>query len=191
MFRKLLLVLLCALIGGVATVLALASRYPDHFVMARKIEIDAPPSAVFAQINDFHNWQEWSPWAKIDPQAKATFEGPASGEGAIFGWDGNAEVGQGTMKIVKSRPDALIDIEMKFVKPMEDTAAVQFTFVPVDGKTLVEWSMSGKRDLVGKAICMCMNMDRMVGTKFEEGLASIKKRVESGAAPAAAPEAKK
>lgn len=190
MFRKLLFFVLSALVGAIVVVVGLASRYPDHFVMARKIEIDASPAAVFAQINDFHNWQEWSPWAKIDPQAKATFEGPASGEGAVFGWDGNAEVGQGTMKIVKSRPDALIDIEMRFVKPMEDTAAVQFTFVPVDGKTLVEWSMSGKRDLLGKTICMCMNMDRMVGAKFEEGLASIKKRVEAGNAPAA-PEPKK
>ena len=186
MFRKLLFFVLSALVGAIVVVLGLASRYPDHFVMARKIEINAPPAAVFAQINDFHNWQEWSPWAKIDPAAKATFEGPASGEGAIFGWDGNAEVGKGTMKIVKSRPDSLIDIEMKFVKPMEDVADVQFTFVPVDGKTLVEWSMSGKRTFLGKAMCMCMNMDRMVGTKFEEGLASIKKRVETEAAPAAA-----
>lgn len=190
MFRRLLLIVFCILLGAVATVMALASRYPDHFVMARKIEIDAPPAAVFAQINDFHNWEAWSPWAKLDPAAKSTFEGPASGEGAIFGWAGNEQVGEGTMKIVRSRPDALIDVELKFIKPFEDKADVQFTFVPVDGKTVLEWSMSGKRNLAQKAMCLCMNMDRMVGTSYEEGLANIKRVVETKAKPAV-PEAKK
>ncbi|MBA4020023.1 MAG: polyketide cyclase [Pirellula sp.] len=186
MFRKLLLIVFCILLGAVGTVVALASRYPDHFVMARKITIDAPPSAVFAQINDFHNWEKWSPWAKMDPNAKATFEGPASGEGATFGWAGNEQVGEGTMKIVRSRPDALIDVDLRFIKPFEDQADVQFTLVPVDGKTVLEWSMSGNRNLAQKAICLCMNMDRMVGTTYEEGLANIKRVVESGNKTAAA-----
>ena len=45
--------------------------------------------------------------------------------------------------------------------------------------------MNGKRNLAQKAMCLCMNMDRMVGTSYEEGLANIKKKVEAGAAPAA------
>jgi hypothetical protein len=82
----------------------------------------APPAVPFAQVNDFHNWQEWSPWAKLDPNAKNSFEGPTSGEGAAFRWAGNAEVGEGVMTITEAREPGLVRLKLEFKKPMEDTA---------------------------------------------------------------------
>jgi hypothetical protein len=82
---------------------------------------------VFAQVNDFHNWEAWSPWAKLDPAAKATFEGPHPGKGAIFRWAGNEEVGEGSMTITESRPSELIKIKLEFLKPFEATNTAEFT----------------------------------------------------------------
>ena len=66
----------------VAVVAALVAAVPSQYRITRTITIDAPPSQVFAHVNDFRKWNAWSPWEKIDPAAKYTFEGPASGTGA-------------------------------------------------------------------------------------------------------------
>jgi hypothetical protein len=128
---------------------------------------------VFAQVNDFHNWQAWSPWAKIDPAAKNSFEGPSSGKGAIFKWSGNKQVGEGTMTLVDSHPNDSIRIQLDFERPFKDTSVAEFTFTPTGNQTRVTWSMVGKRNFVTKAVCMFMNMDKIVGGEFEKGLTQI------------------
>lgn len=153
---------------------------PSKFRISRSATISAPPAKVFAQVNDFHKWQEWSPWAKLDPNAKATFEGPGSGVGAVFKWSGNDEVGEGTMTILESKPSDSIKIRLDFDKPFKDTSEAEFTFQPQGDKTLVTWSMSGENGFVEKAFCLVMNMDKMLGEKFDEGLANMKAIVEGG-----------
>ena len=175
---------LLAIIGGAATILlvigiVVVALQPSEFRVARSVTIAAPREAVFAYVNDFHHWEEWSPWAELDPEAKATFKGPASGEGAVFLWDGNDDVGQGSMEIVESNPPESIDMRIRFVKPFEDEAEIDFQFEPQGEATLVTWSMSGKNNFIAKAICLFMDMDQMVGEKYEEGLANLKRTVES------------
>ena len=176
---KKILVVLIALITVFAVVVAFQ---PSDFRIERTASIDAPPPVVFAQVNDFHKWEAWSPWAKLDPNAKSTFEGPESGKGAKFGWAGNRELSEANMTITASNPHEKIDIQLEFTKPMVATNLTEFTFRPTeDGKTTVTWAMSGKNDFVGRAFCLFMNMDKMVGSKFEEGLASMKKIAEAEA----------
>jgi hypothetical protein len=67
-------------------------------------------------VNEFHKWEAWSPWAKLDPAAKVTFEGPDSGQGAVLAWACNDEVGEGKMTLVESHPTDLIEIKTDFVK---------------------------------------------------------------------------
>jgi len=130
-------------------------------------------------VNDFHNWEAWSPWAKLDPAAKATFEGPSTGTGAIFKWAGNKEVGEGSMTITESRPSDLIRIKLEFLRPFEATNSAEFTFKPEGNRTAVTWSMEGKNNFIAKAVCLFMNMDKMVGGQFEQGLAQMKAVVEA------------
>ena len=40
--------------------------------------------------------------------------------------------------------------------------------------TIVEWAMDGPMPFVSKVMCLFFNMDKMVGTDFEAGLASLK-----------------
>ncbi len=152
---------------------------PSEFRIVRSATIAAPAPAVFAQVNDFHNWQAWSPWAKIDPAAKATFEGPSAGAGALFRWAGNKEIGEGSMTITESRPSDLITIKLEFLKPLAATNTAQFTFNPAGNQTAVTWSMEGRNNFIAKAVCLFMNMDKMVGGQFERGLASMKAVVEA------------
>ena len=141
--------------------------------------MSAQPPAVFSQVNDFHNWEAWSPWAKRDPAAKNSFEGAPAGKGAIFRWAGNKEVGEGNMTISESRPSDLIRINLEFLKPFPNSSVTEFTFKPEGNQTVVTWSMTGKCNFMAKAFHLFMNMDKMVGGDFEKGLAAMKSVVET------------
>jgi hypothetical protein len=67
---------------------------PAAFRIARSATMSAPAADAFAQVNDFHNWDAWSPWAKLDPAMKQTYAGAPAGTGAIYTWVGNNQVGK-------------------------------------------------------------------------------------------------
>src|SRR5439155_24076560 len=139
---------------------------------SRSAKIAALPSAVFAQVNDYHNWDAWSPWAKLDPDAKVTFEGPTSGAGSTFTWSGNDKVGAGRQTIVESVPDELVRIKLEFEKPFKATNTAEFTFKPDGEQTLVTWTMFGQNNFMGKTFSLISDCDKMVGSEFEKVLAS-------------------
>jgi uncharacterized protein YndB with AHSA1/START domain len=184
-----------AVAGGVlvSVLIVLIAVQPDDMRIMRSVQMAAPPERVFEQVNDYHKWNDWSPWAKLDPDAKYTFEGPDSGAGAKFSWSGNDKVGAGTQTILESKPHELIRIRLDFEKPMKDTNQVEFAFKPEGEGTLVTWTMLGKHNFMSKAMCLVMNFDKMIGSDFEKGLASIKAIVEKPveAAPAPVVEVKK
>ena len=158
----------------VAVFAAVVAMQPSTGTVARSATIAAPPAAVFAQVNDLHKWQAWSPWAKIDPNAKSTFEGPDAGVGAAFSWDGNSQVGAGKMTIIESRPNDLVRMRLDFLKPFASTSVATFTFTPNGTQTAMTWSMTGERPFMARAVCFVMDMDKMVGGQFEAGLANLK-----------------
>lgn len=170
-------VIVAALVGVSA---ALIAAHPSEFRITRSITIDAPPAKVFEQVNDFHKWDAWSPWAKLDPNAKNSFEGPSSGTGAVFKWSSaNDDVGEGSLTILESQPSERIKLKLRFTKPREDASDTEFTFKAKGEQTVVTWSVTGERDFVGKAMFIVLNVEKMIGGRFEEGLASMKKVVEA------------
>ena len=152
---------------------------PSEFRVARSATMSAPASAVFAQVNDFHKWDAWNPWGKIDPTMKQNYQGAPACAGAIYSWAGNNQVGEGRMTMTESRPSDLIRIKMEFYKPFAATSTAEFTFRPAGNQTAVTWSMTGNNNFMAKAIHLFMNMDKMIGGQFEKGLASMKSIVES------------
>lgn len=177
--RKKILIALVVLVCLVAAFALIVALQPAEYRVARAATISAPPATVFAQVNDFHKWEAWSPWAKLDLAAKNTFEGPSSGTGSVFIWSGNDKVGEGRMTITESHPDDLIRINLEFIKPFESKCITEFAFKPQGDQTAVTWTMSGRNNFVGKAFCMFMNMDKTVGGEFETGLASMKSVAEA------------
>lgn len=171
-----LAVVVIALVGVVAV-------QPSGFRIARTTTISAPPPAVFAHVNDFHKWEAWNPWVKLDPAMKQTYGGAAAGTGAIYTWAGNREVGEGRMTLTESRPSELIRIKLEFLKPFRATNTAEFTFKPDGDRTVVTWTMTGEKNFIAKAVGLVMNMDRMVGGQFETGLARMKSVVEASPKP--------
>jgi len=172
--------ILVALLALVILFLVVVATRPAGYRVTRSATIAAPPPAVFAQVNDFHKWEAWNPWGKIDPAMKITYDGPAAGKGAGYAWVGNKEVGAGRMTIMESQPNDLILINLEFFKPMAGVALTEFTFKPEGNQTVVTWTMTGKNNFIGKAMCLFMNMDKMIGGQFEKGLAAMKASVETG-----------
>ena len=129
-------------------------------------------------MNDFHNWAAWNPWATLDPGMKQTYEGAPAGTGAIYTWAGNRQVGEGRMTLTESRPSDLIRIRLEFLKPLAAVSTAEFTFKPEGKQTVVTWSMVGRNNFMAKAVHLVMNIDRMIGGNFEQGLARMKAVVE-------------
>jgi uncharacterized protein YndB with AHSA1/START domain len=173
--------ILIGLIGLVALFAVIVALQPSDFRVTRSATVAAPPATVFAQVNDFHKWEAWSPWAKLDPAVKNSFEGPVAGTGATFRWSGNNEVGEGSMTVTESRPGELIRITIDFLKPFEANNTAEFTFKPAGDQTLVTWSMYGSNNFIAKAFCLFNNMDKMLGGEFEKGLAQMKLAAEAAA----------
>ncbi len=165
------------LIGAIAIIVVffiVVAMQPAEFRVSRSATIAAPAPAVFAQVNDLRKWEAWSPWEKRDPQMKQTYDGPPAGVGAVTAWAGNHEVGEGRMTITESNPSERIKIKLEFFKPFAATNTAEFTFRPEGDRTLVTWSMSGRNNFLAKAAHLFMDIDKMVGGDFEQGLANMK-----------------
>jgi hypothetical protein len=165
-----------ALIGVLCVVIA---TRPEDFKVARSATFNASPAAVFEQVNDLHKWDAWSPWAKMDPNAKSSFEGPDSGKDAKMSWDGNSDVGAGSMTIVESKPNEVVRIKLAFIRPFEGTSDVEMKVEPVGDQTKLTWSMAGKNNFMAKAIGLVMDCEKMCGDQFEQGLTNLKGVVET------------
>ncbi len=169
-----------ALAAVIAIVLILAAMRPDTFRVQRSIEINAPAEKIFPLINDYKNWGAWSPYEKVDPAMQRTFSGAPSGEGSVYEWRGNKSVGHGRMEIMDTTPLSKIVIKLDFFTPFEAHNTAEFTMLPKGSSvTNVTWAMHGPVTYVAKIIHTFMNMDRMCGDQFQQGLASMKSVAES------------
>lgn len=166
-------VILVLLYFGLALLAAVIIMQPDRFIVTREAVIDAPPDRVFALINDLRNWEGWSPWLKLDPDARRSYSGPAAGAGAGFEWTGGSKVGAGSMTILDSSPSERIDLRLEMRKPFKGSSDVFFRLSPEHGRTRVAWTMTGRNTLLSKAMNLVSKRDKMVGGQFEAGLANL------------------
>jgi carbon monoxide dehydrogenase subunit G len=171
--------ILIALAAIVLIFVVVVALQPSEFQKDRSTTIAAPQADVFAQVNDFHKWDAWSPWAKLDPEAKVNFEGAPEGEGTVMTWSGNSEVGEGKMTLTESRPNELVKTRVDMVKPFEGTSTSEFIFKPEGDQTAVTWSVAAHHNFMEKALCLVMGGKTMMSDLMEKGLAQMKSVVES------------
>lgn len=170
-----ILMILVLLVAGLAVFIA---TRPDQFRVERSALIQAPPAALQAQIEDFHQWPHWSPWARRDPAMRVDYAGAERGVGATQHWAGNKEVGKGSATILESVPGERVLIQLEFLEPFRASNLAEFSFQPEGSGTRVNWSMTGHNGFIGKAMGLVFNMDKMVGGDFEQGLQQLRMRVE-------------
>ncbi|MDD4617084.1 MAG: SRPBCC family protein [Alphaproteobacteria bacterium] len=158
---------------------AMISMRPDVFLVKRSLALRARDDVIFDQINDLRKWENWSPWAKLDPATRRHFEGPREGVGAVLRWDGDEKTGKGSMIVTQSRPSNLIRILLEFEKPIRSTSTAEFVLVPLGDQTVLTWSMYGNLDFKSKAMGIFTNAEEFLGRRMERGLVDLRHIVES------------
>jgi uncharacterized protein YndB with AHSA1/START domain len=172
----------------VAVLLVVIATRPAAFRIERSATIAAPAEVVFAQIEDLHRWERWNPFEKGDASMRKTFEGSPAGVGSAYHYVSDHS-GEGRMTLTDVQPGRRVGVRAEFIKPMAATNDVEFTLRPAPGGVTVTWAMSGRNPFLGKAISLFVNMDRMVGGQFEQGLADLKQLSEAEARNAGATQA--
>jgi len=171
--------ILYIIIALVALVLLLSSIGPKTYDVSRNIEVDRPKQEVFNYLRSLKNMDEWSPWAKKDPNMKKTFTGTDGQPGCISHWAGNKDVGEGEQEIKKVKPYERIDSELRFLKPFKSISdCYLLTESAKNGRTKVTWGFSGRNKFPMTIMTLFKSMDSMVGKDFDEGMQSLKNILE-------------
>jgi hypothetical protein len=172
--RRILLWLAIALVALAAIGLFL----PREIHVERSIGVRAPPATVFEIVNGFGRFNEYSPWFETDPQAKYTYEGPASGVGAKMSWvSEDRGVGNGSQEIVRSEPPRTVQSRLEFGG--EATAVATWTIQPTDEGSHVTWAFDTDLGMNPAMRYMGLAFDHLIGRDYERGLARLKKLAES------------
>lgn len=171
------LIIIIAVAAVLAGFLGFVASRPSSFRIQRSATINAKPETVFGLIDDFHRWTAWSPWEQMDPDMKRGYEGPASGKGAVYTWEG-AKAGSGRMEILEAPAPSKVLIKLDFLKPFPANNTAEFNLRPDGDTTKVEWAMYGGRPFMVKLMGLVFDMDKVVGADFEKGLAAMKAAAE-------------
>lgn len=149
------------------------------FTLSRSTRIQAPAARIHPLLDDFHQWQRWSPWEALDPDLKRDFSGPAAGVGSTYHWSGNKKAGEGEMRMTESSISR-VAVDLDFLKPFKASNVTTFDLAPSGDGTDVTWTMTGKRSaimsLMGKLF-----FDNAIAGDFDKGLAALKREAESTA----------
>jgi len=155
-------------------VLAYAATKPDTFRIQRALDIKAPPEKIYPLLVDLRRSVEWSPYEKKDPDMKRVYRGAESGKGAIYEWDGDSNVGAGTLEIADVSPPTKVVLKLNMVRPFMANNTVEYTLAPNGDGTTMAWDMHGPNPYLAKVMQVFFDVDKMVGKDFEEGLANLK-----------------
>jgi hypothetical protein len=175
--------ILIGVAGALALFLAVVATRRSAYHVERKLEVAAPADLVFGVLDDLHQFAGvfvlfGSPLSELDPNMQKTFQGPAAGVGQSYAWSSN-KAGTGRMTIEESVPGQKVGMKLAFAKPMESTATCALSLAATPTGSVVTWSMDGNHNFIGKALGLFMDMDNMLGTDIDKGLAQLKTVTES------------
>lgn len=165
------------LVVAVAVILIVAAAKPATYHVERSTTIAAAPERITPLVSDFHNWDQWSPWAKLDPNMRVTYSGAPAGQGAVYQWEGNSKVGKGRMEILAAEP-TLTSIKLDFLSPFESHNRTNFVLEPQGSATRVTWTIDGPNTFMSKLMSVFVSMDKMMGKDFDNGLNHLKSAAE-------------
>lgn len=176
---RILKIIICVVLVGLAALAAFAAVTPPHYQISRSIRIHAGAEQLFPFINNSKKSNEWMPWAESDPSVKMTFSGPDEGVGSVSSWNSTGHMGDGRAEVIESVPNQKVVTKLTYTKPMAMQQVAEIALQPSEGETVVTWSVSGESPLLARMICIVLNMDKMVGSEFEKGLSKLKRIVEA------------
>jgi uncharacterized protein YndB with AHSA1/START domain len=163
-----------AVAAVVVAILVFAATKPSTIRVQRSIVIQAAPEKVFALIDDFHMWKQWEPQDTENPTMTRTFDGAASGKGAVSNWSGSGNAGKGRMEISESVAPSKVTVVADWEKPFAAHNVNEFVLETEGAGTKVTWTINGTNVYMMKVMSVFLNMDRFMGKHFESGLGSLK-----------------
>ncbi len=183
---KVLKMLVLGLIGLVVALAVIGLALPRNVHIERSTVIAAKPATVYTYLNGWKNFNDWSPWAALDPNTKYTYEGPETGVGARQSWfSDDPHVGNGSQEITAVDTDKAITI--KLMLPDMEPSVVTQTLIPEGEGTKVIWAMDADMGASPLNRWFGLLLEKFIGPDYEKGLAKMKPLIE--ALPQPAPEA--
>ncbi len=162
-----ILVLLLVLLGLIG---------PGSYDVSRSVQIAAPAEIVKPYIINLRRHDDWGPWSRLDTTMQTTYEGEDGTVGAVSRWEGKS--GSGEQRI-SSITDTSLEADLVFYSSWGTSHSKgTISAVPANGSSEVTWGFRGNNNFVSRIFATFMNMDKMAGPMFEEGLDSLKALVE-------------
>lgn len=159
--------------------LAYVSTREGKFRYERSGVIDAPADKIFPYISNLKMGHYWSPYEKKDPDMKKTFIGADGTVGSIMEFEGNKDVGSGTLEILKVVPNELVEIKLHMLKPFDGENIIAYKLTQESAGTRFSWSMSGDGGYITKLMTFFIDCEKMVAADFSIGIENLKQLVES------------
>src|SRR5690606_11055374 len=136
-------------------------------------------NVVFNDLKSLKRQNEWSAWARRDPQMQERLTGIDGEGGAISHWKANKQDGEGEQEINHIVEGEREETELRYCQPFKSTSkAYLVTEECAPGSTRVTWGFTGKNKFPMTLFSLVMNMDKVLGKDFEEGLARLKEQLE-------------
>jgi len=141
MKRLLKYLIIFLILIAILAVVAMALS-PKKMAFEESITVDAPATVVYNMVNDFRQWESWSPWAELDSNAVNTYTDKSIGVGARWEWKGNDALGEGSQTIKASTPSESIRTALTF-GGFDGESYSDWKFTPDGAKTKVSWNFDG------------------------------------------------
>ncbi|MEO8759902.1 MAG: SRPBCC family protein [Bacteroidia bacterium] len=152
---------------------------PKKIQVERSILINASPEIIKPKLTDFKFFkEEWSPLTEKDTAMKTTFTGETGMPGSKFTWEGNKEVGSGSMELIAINGDSVLQ-KVIFTAPRSGGGDVYLLTTPSGNATTVSWGMRFNVGFVSRGLMLFMNMDKIIGNDYDKGLAKFKEVIEA------------
>lgn len=175
--KKVLIYTLAILASLIVILFGVAACQPTEWKVERSVLINAPREKVWQIVSDLNRYNEWNPYARMDPEAKITVTGPAATLGSTYAWDGT-NTGAGQMTTTWIEAGERIDFDLQFLRPMSVTNKASFIVGTQENPTKMTWVMNGTHQgftgLISRVLHLFMNMDALVGESFESGLSVLR-----------------
>lgn len=173
-----LLKILIGLAILIGTFLAYVAMQPSYSEISREVAINASPEKVFGYINNRTVANSWNPFLQKDKSARITFEGPEVGVGSATIWEGGKELGVGKATVTEVIPNEKLSVKLEYKEPFAMTQEATYLLRREGEQTIVTWKVGGEASFLAKLMCTFIDMEKMVGDVFTDGLNQLKSQVE-------------
>jgi hypothetical protein len=149
------------------------------YSVSKTTSVNKPKTEVYDFMADFNTFDNWSPWNALDPNINTEVKGEPKTVGSSYHWQGNKDVGKGSMTITELTEDK-ISIFLEFIEPFQSTSPTEYIIKPIsENETSVTWTMSGEMKYPFNLFLLFMDMEDAIGKDFDKGLLALKSELEN------------